>query len=484
MNFIKKLFVVCVGIIIAFIFCEVLLRIFGYSPQQQVVIHQGYSNIQDFINWAYLDIRKPFFKILNNNFTIQRKDYYIPIQDNNIYKLEKDDGKKRIFIVGESVAKYFDKHILEKDLQEFFDAEIINVGMGGYDSYRIEKITKEIKSLNPDWVIFCIGNNDGSDDVFYFNHFNPLDINVLALKYSVFRKIYTLNLISNFLYHSVVLNKDNVEQNFQKNILKIIRNLKNTNVIFCDLPNNECFRTGNIFNSIIERQTKESVFWKQTRNFEAVKNRMNFLRKIADKYNNVYITNFVDILEKYGNNVLNYNFFTDNCHLNKETYSLLSKLITKIIVMKIYNKKIDIIPTKEIFNNKIKHIIDIPKCANDSMGYIVAFDRLQNILNNNMIDLELKKIYIEFKKDIKNKTNYMTLVCYADVLQDKNRTMDSKEILNNLIELAPDYFEAYLIMGYIEYKNNNFEKADKYFAKVKGLNKDSNIDVAYLNSLK
>ena len=473
MNFIKKLFVVCVGIIIAFIFCEVLLRIFGYSPQQQIVIHQGYSNIQDFINWAYLDIREPFFKISNNNFKIQRKDYYIPIQDNNVYKLKKDEGKKRIFIVGESVAKYFDKNILEKDLEEFFDVEIINVGMGGYDSYRIEKITKEIKSLNPDWVIFCIGNNDGSDDVFYFNHFNPLDINILALKYSVFKKIYTLNLISNFLYPSVVLNKDNVEQNFQKNILKIIKNLKNTNIVFCDLPNNEYFRTGNLFNSIIERQTKESVYWKQTHNFE-----------IANKYKNVYITNFVDILKKYSNDILGYNFFTDNCHLNKEAYMLLSKLITEIIVKKIDNKEINVIPTKDEFNEKIKQVIDIPRCANDPTGYMVAFDRLENILNNNTIDSELKNIYVELKKDIENKTNYMTLVCYADVLQEQNRIKESKELLNKLISLAPNNFEAYLIMGYIEYKNNNFEKADKYFAKVKELNKDSNIDVAYLNSLK
>ena len=39
-------------------------------------------------------------------------------------------------------------------------------------------------------------------------------------------------------------------------------------------------------------------------------------------------------------------------------------------------------------------------------------------------------------------------------------------------------------MGYIEYKNNNFEKADKYFSKVKELNKDTNINVTYLKSLK
>ena len=484
MNFIKKLLAIFIGLTISLVFCEIIFRIIGYKSQQQIVVHQGYSNIQDFVNWAYLDIRKPFFKISNNNFKIQRKDYYIPIQDNNIYKLKKDGSKKRLFIVGESVAKYFDTNILKEDLQRFFDVEIINAGMGGYDSYRIEKITKEIKNLNPDWVIFCIGNNDGSDDIFYFNHFNPLDINILAFKYEIFRKICILNIISNLLYPSIILNKNNVEQNFQKNILKIIKNLQDTNIVFCDLPNNEYFRTGNIFNSIIERQTKESVYWKQTHNFNAVKNRMKFLREISNKYNNVYITNFVDILKKYSNDILGYNFFTDNCHLNKETYMLLSKLITEIIVKKIYNKEINVIPTKDDFNEKIKQVVDIPRCANDPTGYMVAFDRFINILNNNTIDLELNNIYDEFQKNIEDKTKYMTLVCYADVLQNNRKIEQSKKLLKNLINLVPYYFEAYLIMGYIEYKNNNFEQADKYFSKVKELYKDSYIDVSFLKSLK
>ena len=77
----------------------------------------------------------------------------------------------------------------------------------------------------------------------------------------------------------------------------------------------------------------------------------------------------------------------------------------------------------------------------------------------------------------------MRVILYADILQNNKKIMEAKDILNKLIILSPNNFEAYLILGYIEYNNNNFKKADEYFYKVKGINKNSDIDVKLLNML-
>ena len=118
-------------------------------------------------------------------------------------------------------------------------------------------------------------------------------------------------------------------------------------------------------------------------------------------------------------------------------------------------------------------------------NYPSSFEKFNIVYKNNKKTFYeyFKKNYEQIKQELSYK-KYIVLVLCADILQNNGEIKKSKEILNTLIKLVPDYFEAYLIMGYIEYKNTNFEIADKYFSKVKEFDKGSKIDSAYLKTLK
>lgn len=102
--------------------------------------------------------------------------------------------------------------------------------MGSYDSYRIEKILKEIVDYLPDYIIVMIGNNAG-----YL--YNPIMINYLPYKYKIFRKSYILNEISNFLMPRYHYKIENIYPYFKKNIEKMIKDVNGKcSMIFVTLP--------------------------------------------------------------------------------------------------------------------------------------------------------------------------------------------------------------------------------------------------------
>ena len=240
MNIKKKALLVLIGCILAFFICECFLYLFNFEVFPSINKNNDFD-FNKFIKWAYIDIHNPFFKIKKNYFYIQREDIWIPRNNIKRYSIIKEKNKKRVFILGESVARIYPEEILKQELSKYFDSvEVINTGMGAYDSYRIEKISKEISKLNPNYVVVCIGNNDGTYDSWGgAAQIDPVDINYLPYKYPILNKFKVVGLLSNLFYHEIKLTKDNVELNFQKNITKIVKNLKNINVIFCDLPNNE-----------------------------------------------------------------------------------------------------------------------------------------------------------------------------------------------------------------------------------------------------
>ncbi len=494
MNLIKKILAIFIGMLIAFIVSEVLLYVFvnildiEFDSLLKKQLHKKVYPIkeEDFIKWAYVDIHSSFFRCNKNTFSIQRQDkLWIPKENNKTYYINKNKKEKRIFILGESTARLYPEDILEKELLKYFDdVNIINTGMGAYDSYRIEKISREIKKLSPDYVIILIGNNDG--------YIDPVDINWLPYKFALVRKSKVLTLLSKLICHEKKLT--NVENFFQNNILKIINNLKNTNVIFCDLPNNEYFRGGfNIFDNIIQEELREEYdksIWKNSSEYHTFVERINFIKQISKNYNNVYITNLTDVLKKYTNDRLNLIVFEDECHFTNTTYLLLSKIITKIIVEKEKNIDVDLDMSKEEYLNLSKNeYVSRIKNKNFSASPLedkwYEYDYFDILFENSPKDFyELcNKYWIDFKEKI-DLNIYNKLVVCADVLQNNGKIEQSKKLLKDLMSLVPNNFEAYLIMGYIEYKNNNFEQADKYFSKVKELNKDSYIDVSFLKSLK
>ncbi len=507
-DIIKKIIIIIIGIVSALFLSEFFLHKSGFNPKVSAV-KSHWVNADEFIKWAYIDICEPFFKIENNKFYIQRTDLWSP-QKIQKYTVQKIKNKKRIIITGESTARNFEAKILEKTLSKYFDVEIINAAMGGYDSYRIEKITKEIKKFNPDWVFVMMGNNDGINDLFNMPKIDPVDINSLPYRYKFLNNIYTLNILSGFFHPGIVLNKNNVEKNFQNNVLKIIGNLKNTNVIFCDLPNNEQYQSGNIVESLKQRTSRQiyvKSLWKNTADYSALLSRMAFLRTLPDKYKNIYIANLTETIRLYTDGQLDYKIFYDNYHFREETYMLVSDIIAKIILKQDYGENIELsLKQQEYADLLTKNRFDIPNHdMSDESGYNEAFwfqfheifgydqycsyfGKLINQHKQSGLDETFagyEKIYDNYKKN-QNRTRdmYMYMVLYADLLQHLKEEKKSEAILKTLINSEPNYFEAYLIKGYGYYKKQDYKKAEEYFNIVNQLNKDSKISVSFLNSLK
>ncbi|MBR3628088.1 MAG: hypothetical protein IKN42_04485 [Elusimicrobia bacterium] len=478
MKLIKRFFLVILGILIAFLFAEIILRIF----QPKILeTEQLDDNNKNFFKWAYLDIHEPFFKKDRDTFYIKREDFYFP---QNTKKYNYNKKNKNIFILGESTAKAYPEEILKQKLLKNFNCEVINCGMGAYDSYRIEKISKEISSLNPDWIICFIGNNDKVIENSNFKEqplsFNPIDINYLPYKYNIVRKIFTLNLLSNIVNREIKYKTQReLEIFFKNNIIKIIKNLKNAKIIFVDLPNNkDYYYCSNIYD-IIEIENDGLQLWKDTNHYKILLERLNFLKSLQEKYNNVFYTNLTELLLNYCDNNLSYNIFYDDCHWTNTTYELLSEIISKIIMKQDFDRDINITISKNDFNKKlIKDICYLSKNY-AAINYFIK-NNFDNLYNNYISQIS------QLEENLTNKIIYNNIYIYAYCLYVNGYKDLSLNILNNLIQLQPNYIEAYLTLGYIYFKQNNIKKAEEYFNNeiVKKLAPDNKINVEYLKSLK
>lgn len=118
------------------------------------------------------EVKKPFFAEAareKGRFIPQRKE----AQPDSFF-MPKPEGTKRVFVVGESVAALLGsgndlsgkmtrgQKLLKKLLGTAAVAktEIINCGMGGYESYRINGVLEEVLKYSPDLVVVLSGNND------------------------------------------------------------------------------------------------------------------------------------------------------------------------------------------------------------------------------------------------------------------------------------------------------------------------------------
>lgn len=118
------------------------------------------------------EVKKPFFAEAaggKGRFVPQRRD-----AQPDTFLMPKPEGTKRVFIVGESVAALLGsgndlsgkmtrgQKLLKKLLGTPAAAktEIINCGMGGYESYRINGVLEEVLKYDPDLVVVLSGNND------------------------------------------------------------------------------------------------------------------------------------------------------------------------------------------------------------------------------------------------------------------------------------------------------------------------------------
>jgi len=75
------------------------------------------------------------------------------------FSVPKPAGVKRIFVAGESVAQLL--HTAAALNLNVSVPEVVNCGMGGYESSRIEDVFREILKYEPDLVVVLGGNNEG-----------------------------------------------------------------------------------------------------------------------------------------------------------------------------------------------------------------------------------------------------------------------------------------------------------------------------------
>ena len=486
----KKILLIIISVILSLIISEFFLQLIKFKPILSEIKIQ-WTDKDNFIKWAYLDIHEPFFIIQDDKFFINRQDLWRPRNNIIKYNLKKDKNKKRIFILGESVARDFKENILYEELSKYLDIEIINVGMGSYDSYRIEKISKELKLLKPDWIVICIGNNDGENNTFNFPKIEPIDINYLPYKYSIFKNSKVLNILSNSICKEIRLNKQDIEPNFQNNIKKIINNLKDYNIIFCDMPNNEYHLLyADLFKSLQIRESDDLYYknlWKNTFDYKSLISRIDFIKKISDENENIYVTDLTSTLKEYNNDKLDYNIFYDCYHFTDPTYKLLSQIIAKIIIKKEMDIDINISLTKKEYQNLLKANRPFIPYYYIQQCYTLSYEisKLKYKDNSQKFIEENNTIYTNFING-KDRTydTYMAIILFTDILQENKKVNEAKKILNNMIKLIPKQYESYLLLGYIYYKEKNFKYADKIFDIVNQLNPEIKVSCDFFNSLK
>lgn len=102
------------------------------------------------------DVKKPFFREISLR---DGRRQLLPARDGSSaapFLVPKPAGVKRVFVVGESVAQLLGAPAVP-------GTEIINCGMGGYNSARVEKVFEEALAYEPDLVVLLSGNNEGPE---------------------------------------------------------------------------------------------------------------------------------------------------------------------------------------------------------------------------------------------------------------------------------------------------------------------------------
>ncbi|MHB9154392.1 MAG: SGNH/GDSL hydrolase family protein [Endomicrobiales bacterium] len=183
--------------------------------------------------WAYINIYDDFYaKDSALNAYVSRRLR----SKSSRFGVQKAAGEKRVFIIGESVAFLFEEDVLRKKLKEAlpsFDWKVFNCGMGGYDSYRILRIAREVPKYKPDLVILLMEHNDG--------YHNPVRINHLKYRYPVLARFWVTRMLTDYLAPAVRLNgfQEAMEQ-FETGLTKIteVFEKKDIPLVVCTLPLN------------------------------------------------------------------------------------------------------------------------------------------------------------------------------------------------------------------------------------------------------
>lgn len=106
------------------------------------------------------DIKKPFFTVSCGDNGLCVAERARRESQAASFWLPKPAGVKRIFVVGESVASLL--RTPEDAGLKNGKLEVINCGVGSYESYRIKDVFKQILKYKPDLIVVLSGNNEGN----------------------------------------------------------------------------------------------------------------------------------------------------------------------------------------------------------------------------------------------------------------------------------------------------------------------------------
>ncbi len=121
-------------------------------------------NSEEMDDYFCNEIKKPFFKVSGKN---EAGEIIVPGRSQGRdfnFMMPKPVGKKRIFIVGESVAALMYWPGCSFVNEFISNPEVINCGMGAYDSGRILDVLTEAMEYQPDLMIVLSGNNEMAMD--------------------------------------------------------------------------------------------------------------------------------------------------------------------------------------------------------------------------------------------------------------------------------------------------------------------------------
>ena len=431
----KKIILLFLSIITSVFAVEIIFHMLNYQMKIDDIdpYFDLFGDKSKLIKDHYLDIYDKFF-IEDNGYYIKQRNSLIDVGEQKFNK-NKDNGIKRIFIVGESVAAYYDTEILKNNLEYFIPKqkfEIINAGMGAYDSYRIEKILKEIMNYSPDYIIMMLGSNDG-------NLHNPIMINYLPYKYAIFRKSYVLNSISNVIMPRYRYDMKNIFPFFKHNIKKMLKDVNSKcPIIFVTLPKNE--------------EAESNI----------LDERRNFIRSLPNNFKFVYVADFDKELKSFIKKV-KYDVFLDHYHYHKLFYDLISKLIICEVDKNISIKVRENINKEYIFNLLEK---DVDFMFNEIMREIKGYNFDNFIEYVKQIDKDINNYDDEYR------TNFFKVLTYIYRLYTRSNLVQSNkekeeitymllEMLSDMITKYPDKEALYVLKAILYFKTGNKDLFDE-----------------------
>ena len=266
----KKYFLFLAGFLVGVILAEVILRRIKGNPPPLKSDREFHR--------IYLQIREPFFlKDRISGMYLQHRLWKGGQDRMFFFPADKGEIEKRVFVVGESVAELYDEIYLGRRLKEVFpgfDWTVVNCGVGGYDSYSILLVVREIVRYDPDLVIFLMGNNDGMR--------KTVKINTWPYRYNFVAKFWVTRIVSEYLDPPIRLESiEEIRTNFKKNVQKIAGILTKNKVpsVIVTLPQHKNASLGQLCPE--DREVFEITTLFQKKKWESIIERLRPMAKDA-----------------------------------------------------------------------------------------------------------------------------------------------------------------------------------------------------------